>query len=406
MVWKSKEPIVIMILRILLACVFIYSGLTKAIDPVGTAYTFDGYFFSFRMSFLQIFSTFAAFVMPMIEFGLGIMMLLRVKIKLTSLLYLIMMSFFFLLTAWLALAEHLELKYHYNLGVVKDCGCFGAAIKLSNLQTFLKNVVIMVPTILIFIYRKRIPDIRMTELGKWLTVAATCCACLVLEAHCYRHLPIVDHSDWNTCTDLTKDYLGKDLIEEKGFMAWDPSIQDSIFMTEDELMAFFDTDEGAAYASTLEFDDNNIVTKVIQPYERAKNYNFMMKDTADVDLTPTLITHNNTRPLFLLFMQDLDEVNMKGLKGAELKKILEYCAKNDCDFYGITNTPRAEINKFVKEHNIPFQILCCDYYDPIKGPFFVRDAIHSNPGLIQLQNGMVRGKWAWRDFDEVLESEN
>ena len=399
MVWKSKEPILIMILRILLGCVFIYSGLTKAIDPVGTAYTFDGYFFSFRMSFLQIFSTFAAFVMPMIEFGLGVMMLLKIKMKLTSILYLIMMSFFLLLTAWLALAEHLEIKYHYNLGVVKDCGCFGAAIKLSNLQTFLKNVVIIIPTLIIFFKRKSIPDIRMTELGKWLMVGITCCSCLILEAHCYRHLPIKDYSDWKIGTDLTQDYIDQDLKTKSLYIYQDTINHKTIEITEDELMKMYETEEGSAYAESLEYVGDK--TDTIQKFKRAMNYNFTMEDAESNDLKSNLLSKENEKPLYLLFIYDLDEVNMEGLQSENLAKIINYCKDNDCDFYAITNTPRAEINKFIKEHKIPYEILCCSYYDAAKGPYFVRDAIHSSPGLFKIEKGVITGKWAWRDFGKV-----
>lgn len=38
---KQKEPIWLKIVRIALACVFLYSGFTKAIDPVATGITFD-----------------------------------------------------------------------------------------------------------------------------------------------------------------------------------------------------------------------------------------------------------------------------------------------------------------------------------------------------------------------------
>ena len=126
---SKKESIVLMILRIFLGCLFIFSGLSKAIDPIANAIQFDDYFISFRMPFMQIFSMFMAVVLTIVECTLGFMMLFRIKIKLTSVLYLAFMCFFFLLTAWLAIAEYLEVHYGYNFGIVKDCGCFGKAIK-------------------------------------------------------------------------------------------------------------------------------------------------------------------------------------------------------------------------------------------------------------------------------------
>ena len=409
-----------MIMRILLGCVFIFSGLTKAFDPVATSYTFDGYFFSFYLSFLQIFSTFAAFVMPIIELALGVMMLARIQIKLTSLLYLIMMSFFLLLTAWLALSEHMGWE-----NVVKDCGCFGTAIKLSNLQTFIKNVIIIIPTIIVYMYRKRIPETRLTQLGKVVVLGICCLSCLIMEAHFYRHLPASDtklgnkihhwlHKDdydtWAVGTDLTKYYIGQDEIRDKAhnfFLYKNPTTGDTVMIAEQEMNDNWDaiinqypwiataTDE--CYIG----DTTDTTTVILQPEIKAKNFHFTITDTLDQEMSKILISHDNPFPVYLLCMYDLDQVNSKGLKSKELQEIIKYCEANQCYFYGLTESPREEADKFVKDNNIKFEILC-SFSDPAHGITYVRDAIHSNPGIIRIERGVITGKWAWRDFDEVL----
>ena len=408
---NSKEPIVIAILRIAIACVFIFSGFTKIIDPVATSYTFDDYFFSFHMSFFQIFSTFAAFVLPFVEFTLGVMMLTKIQIKLTAWLYLLMMSFFLLLTAWLALAEHLEKNYGYQLNVVKDCGCFGTTVVLTNLQTFLKNVVIIIPTIVVFLYRNRIPETRLTGLGKAVVLLICCAFCFSLEAHYYRHLPANDtklgvwfhqkfHQDdyntWAVGTDLTINYIDTALITKSVYVYKDTVTGETVEITEEELAEL--PDDSPIYEMEYVTDK----TDTLQKFGRAENYNFTMEDAQSNDLKPTLISHDNDRPLYLLCMYDLDQVDIDGLNSEDLQKIISYCKDHQCDFYGLTNTPRVEIDKFVKDNKISFEILCCSYFDPAKGPYFVRDAIHANPGIVRIEKGVITGKWAWRDFDEVL----
>lgn len=390
----KKEPIVILILRILLGCLFIFSGLSKAIDPIANAIQFDDYFISFRMPFLQFFSMFCAVALTIVEFTLGVMMLFRVKIKLTATLYLLFMCFFFLLTAWLALAEYLEVNHGYDFGVVKDCGCFGKAIKLSNLQTFLKNVIIIIPTILIFLYRDHIPDIRLTELGKWLLIGLTMLIAGLIQLYCYRHLPIIDFSDWKIKSNVAESYIDKQQVTEVTYIYTD-SLGNEYSFTEDELLKKFEEDESF-------FDDKEAAReeeKLISELKRAPIQGFTMEDSIS-DYSADLLNENNTRPLFILFMTDLDETDIKGLESPYLAKIIQYCTDNQCDFVGLTNSSVKEIATFKKEHNITFPIYRSDC-DPIKGPFIVRDAIHANPGIIYVQNGIVMGKWNWRDFKKI-----
>ena len=392
---RKNEPIVIMILRILLGCVFIFSGLTKAIDPIANAIQFDDYFISFRMPFMQLFSMFMAICLTIVEFTLGVMMLLRIKIRLTSLFYLLFMCFFFLLTAWLALAEYLEIHHGYDFGVVKDCGCFGKAIKLSNFATFMKNVVIIIPTIIVFIYRDYIPDIRLTELGKWLLVAFFMFIAGMVQLYCYRHLPIIDFSDWKKGTNVQESYIDKQAVAETVYVYAD-SLGNEYRFNDAELMEKFETDPAF-------FDDKKDLdpeVKVISDIERAPIQGFTMEDSVS-DYSANFLDTANSRPLYILFMHYLDEVDERGIQSEDLQKIIAYCQENDADFVGLTNSTDAEIAAFKKEYGIEFPIYRSDC-DPVKGPFIVRDAIHANPGLIYVQNAIVKGKWAWRDFDEVL----
>ncbi len=392
---RKKEPIVILILRILLGCVFIFSGLSKAIDPIANAIQFDDYFISFRMPFMQLFSMFMAIALTIVEFTLGVMMLFRIKIRLTSLFYLLFMCFFFLLTAWLALAEYLEVHHGYDFGVVKDCGCFGKAIKMSNLQTFLKNVVIIIPTVLVFLYRDYIPDIRLTEVGKWIFVAVAVVVAGLVQLYCYRHLPVIDFSDWKVGMNVAESYIDKQAVSETVYVYGD-SAGNKYRFTEEELMAKFDNEPEF-------FDDKKDLdpeVKVISDIQRAPIQGFTMEDSVS-DYSADLLNVENNTPLYILFMSDLDEIDEEGIRSPELQKIIEKCKADKADFVGLTNSSVKEIAAFKNAYNITFPIYRSDC-DPVKGPFIVRDAIHANPGIIYVQNGVVQGKWAWRDFDDVL----
>ncbi|MDL2296553.1 DoxX family protein [Bacteroidales bacterium OttesenSCG-928-B11] len=394
---NRKEPVWIMILRILLAGVFLFSGFTKAIDPVGSAIQFDEYFTSFGMGFLHPISMFCAFAMNILEFTMGFMMLFRIKIKLTSLGYLLFMSFFFLLTAWLAIAEHLEVNYDYDFGVVKDCGCFGAAIKMNNLETFLKNVVIIIPTIIIFVKRKTIPAIRLTELGQWCFACVGGFIVLFLQIYCYRHLPIIDFSEWKKETDLVIQYIEQPGEKEMIFIYQSKRDSSVINLTVEDMETVADSNPN--FYDEYEYVDR--IDSLVKAPVKPKLPGFNMLDANGKDHANLLINRDNLTPLFLLVMPNVDDANGKAFADPNLQEIIKRSEENNLYFVGITNSTQEEVAAFTAKHNLSFPIYS-NPIDPVKGPFMVRDAIRSNPGLFLIERGFIKDKWAWRDIPPYM----
>ena len=78
------------------------------------------------------------------------------------------------------------------------------------------------------------------------------------------------------------------------------------------------------------------------------------------------------------------------------------CAEKDIPFVAVTNSEADDITAFVEEYGIEFPVYR-NPIDPAHGPFMVRDAVRSNPGLILIDKGVVTGKWAWRDLPQKAE---
>lgn len=391
---KKKEQIWVKIVRILLACVFLYSGFTKAIDPVATGIKFDEYFASFGMGFLHPLSIVCAFCMTAAEFTLGFMMLFRIKIRFTSICYLLFMGFFFLLTLWLAIAEYLEIHYGYNFGVVRDCGCFGQAVQLSNMQTFLKNVVIIIPTIIIFLKRKQIPDINLTELGQWCFAAIGAILVFGLQAYCFRHLPVKDYSNWKIGDNVADNFIEKTAVQDMVFIYMNASDSSIINLSEDQIMNITDSIPDF-YEQYVYLDRKD---SIISEYERAPHDGFNMLDETGSDHASEIFLGNV--PAYIFFMHNLEETNLKGIDNENFNNIVKYCNENGFVVVGITNSNQEAIEKFKAENNIEFPIYE-NTIDPVKGPFMVRDAVRSNPGLIIIDKGIVQQKYNWRDFQKV-----
>jgi uncharacterized membrane protein YphA (DoxX/SURF4 family) len=388
---KKQEPLWLKIIRILLAAVFLFSGFVKAIDPIAFSHTIGDYFFSFRMGFLQPFSLFIAVLPIVAEFTLGFMLLFRIRVKFTTTCYLLFMVFFFFLTAWLALAEHLEIHYGKDFGVVKDCGCFGKAIVISNLHTFLKNVVIIIPTIIVFIKRNKIPDIRLTILGQWCFATLGVLLVSFLQFYCYKHLPIIDFSDWKKGDNVAETFIEKPAKKDIVFVY--KEIADSTnqkTLTTEELSTVTDKQPDFYEKYTFVERRDEIIDSAYHP----KIPGFNMIDTLGYDHSFELISETNPHNVYIVFMYDLYEVDKEGVE-----KVKEWISSldNSAIVVAVTTAPENEITAFIKEHKftIPLYI---NPIDPIKGPFIVRDAVRANPGVIQIRSGKVVEKWNWRQL--------
>jgi Predicted membrane protein len=392
---KHKEPVWLMILRIVLAIVFLFSGFSKAIDLTAASIQFDDYFISFGMGFLHPISMFCAFAMTTLEFMLGFTMLFKLKIKLTALGYMLIMIFMFFLTMWLALAEHLETNYGYHFGVVKDCGCFGEVIKMSNLQTFLKNVPILIGGIIVFAKRKRIPEIKLTELGQWIVIVIAIILLSVFQMYSYRHLPLYDTSDWKIGNNVSEIYIEQPDEKEMIFIYRNAKDSTVVNIPLNE----FDAIESKIpdFYTAYEYVDR--IDSVVQEGHTPKIPGFNMIDSLGSEHSFELISVDNESKLFLLFLHDLSETNIDGLTSDKMKQLIQKVNENGEYFVAVTNSTQEEINEFVATHQIEFPIYC-NPIDPVTGPFMTRDAIRSNPGLILIEKGIVINKWSWRDIPE------
>jgi len=386
---KHKQSIWITILRILLACVFIFSGLAKAVDPVASGIKMDEYFTSFGMGFMHPFSLWLGIIMNIVEFTLGFMLLFRIRVRLTMLGYLLFMTFFFFLTAWLAVAEHLEVYYGFVFGVVKDCGCFGQAIAMSNLETFLKNVLLLIFVLIVFANSKSIPDIRLTLLGQWLFAFIGGGLVLLLQSYCLNNLPLIDFSHWKKGTDIVEIFIEKPAQIDILFLYQNEKGEEKLLSMEEMTNI---TETIPNFYETYNYIEriDSVISEAIHP----KVSGFSMLDNQGRDFADIYL---NKEIVCLLFMHDLDEVNEKAMASEQLKNRIADCKNNNIDFVAITNSPFDEIDKFIKNYNITFPIYL-NPIDPVKGPFIVRDAIRSNPGLIVLKNGVVAEKRGWRRF--------
>jgi uncharacterized membrane protein YphA (DoxX/SURF4 family) len=357
------------IFRILVGLVFIFSGFVKGVDPMGTVFRMNDYFIAFGIPWAIPFSLALTIFLCTLEFTIGVSLFFNLWIKGTAWVLLAMMTYFTILTLFDAL---------FNL--VPDCGCFGDAVKLTNLQTFLKNIVLMAFVVPIFLWRKKFKG-GVPVVPQVLVLLVFALAYGWMTIHAYRHLPIIDFMAWkegkrinNVTTEPSKFYVtykNKTTGEQKEFLAPNYPWNDSVWMSKWVFVSQRPADKG---------NDNAMVLRI--------------EDESGNDLTADVL--NIPDYSFILVSYDLKGFDVSLVK--KINTIALSALEDGYSFTGLTNATPEDIRQFTEANRLQFPLYNAD-------DVILKTMNRSNPGLILLNDGVVVKKWAWRDlpsYDEVV----
>lgn len=175
-------------LRWLLGGVFIFSGLVKCVDPVGTSVFVDKYLATYSLEALLPMSLAIAVSLAVVEVTMGMLLVIGVLkryVALAATIFLLLFTAVTLLNA--------------TLLPIGDCGCFGDAVKLTPWQTFLKNLVLL--PMAVVVWRNSVvakPKWRRVAIVMAVVVAIP----LAINLYSLRYLPIVDFMPYKLGVDL------------------------------------------------------------------------------------------------------------------------------------------------------------------------------------------------------------
>jgi len=350
--------------RILIGIVFVFSGFVKGVDPLGTAYRLEDYFIAFNWEFFIPLALFFSILLCTVEFVTGVMLLLNVQMKFTSWLLLIMMAFFTVLTLNDAL---------YN--PVPDCGCFGDAIKLTNWQTFYKNLLILPLAMLVFVYRKKF--IPLTSSGRqWLIALFFIGMFGSFSYMCYSHLPVIDFTEWKTGNKLYPEnpkpvnyyltYKNKQSGEQKEYLSPNYPFNDSIWMAQWEFVSQRVEDPNTYYGKSL-----------------------IISDTTGNNATESII--RNLDYQLIINSYDLTTADKEAFK-----QLNDFCAKAYNDNIAtavLVSAEPSDIAQFSKENNLQLDFYTAD-------DIVLKSIVRSNPGLLLMKDGVILKKWHHNDIPD------
>jgi uncharacterized membrane protein YphA (DoxX/SURF4 family) len=345
---------------------FVFSGLIKINDPVGTAIKLEEYFEVFSGDIAPFFHVFVPYALPLavlvctLEVILGVALLANFRRKDTLWSLLALIVFFTFLTFYSA---------YFNK--VTDCGCFGDAIKLTPWGSFTKDIILLVLIVLMFVLGKEQNINKQSKASLYTVVISTVFSCFVAY-WAVAHLPFIDFRAYKVGVNIAKE---------------------------------LQPEEPADIEYIFEKDGKEVRSKqYLMPETGHKYIDFEVKNPEKSQ--PKIKDYNVSDP-------EGNDVTQETLTGVKLFVIFHHLAKADLE----SIAPIVALAKALPP-TIQTIAITSDgsnfeefrHQNQLAIPYYVADgtmlktAMRANPGLMLVKDGTVLAKWHHNDTptaDEV-----
>jgi len=396
--------------RLLVGSLLIISGVIKANDALGFSYKLIEYFTEgiLGMEFLQPYTLVMAMSICILEILLGVALIFGLKGKLTTTLNVLMMLFFTFLTFYSA---------YYDK--VKDCGCFGDALKLTPWESFTKDVVLLFFSAILFLFRKKIfpnksredlkyvvPSLLLIALfsvgvtgwwfpvlfsvivyvlmlvikrfdkSQWRLISLSLIASLIFTVYCYNHLPIKDFRAFKVDNSIAEGMVvPADAL---------PAIIEYTWIIEkDGIKTTYTGDYPAIDGGKLVGNSS----KTIREAEEPKIHDFMIE--GETDDTELFLSKDN---VLVVVAYDFAKSSDEGFK--VIKKATDEAIKKGYTVIGMTaETPENRVAK-IAEYDLNFQFYFCD-------AITLKTIVRANPGVFEMDKAIIQQKFHWNDIDKL-----
>lgn len=354
------------IIRFLVGGLFIFSGMIKVNDPVGTAIKMEEYFEIFSLDIAGFFHYLVPFALPIsiflvvVEVVLGVALLFNYKQNTTLKSLMVIILFFTALTGYSAITNS-----------VTDCGCFGDAIKLTPWESFIKDIVLVVLILILYLSEHDVQS-KASERRNHFVVGGSLVISLGLALYAVAHLPFIDFRAYKIGNHIptemlpSAEYVYEYVMEKDG---------------EEHRFETYPTDPSYKF----------VAMNHLNPEAAPKITDFGVWND-EGDFTEAVFEGNK---LFVI-LYDVSKADRESIEDInDLVKALG----NNIEIYALTASDGAAFEQFQTETglNIPY------YYTDAT---VLKTIVRSNPGLWLMKNGTVQGKWHHNDvpnYSQVLD---
>ena len=358
----------------MLGLLFIFSGLIKLNDPVGTAYKLEEYFevfagdvpaLSWLFDPLKNASRFLSVALSSLEVILGVALLLRWYLRQTLYVLLALLVFFTFLTF-----------YSAAFNKVTDCGCFGDFVKLTPWTSFGKDVFLLVLWVVVFAGQKHLRRVFVRGTPGLMAMTFASALAIGIGVRALGHLPYFDFLPYKVGNNISA------LMKP----AEAPRYQYTFTRHgQTRTASEFPTDTTWKYKSMT----------VLNP-DKSKPVitDFVISDPDGNDVTQQVLTGNK----LILIVQNTNKADRE--RFSQFNQLFTEAAKSrkHIDVLTITSTSAGKFDSFRHDVN-----LATPYY--FADATLLKSIIRSNPGLLVLHDGTVMAKYHYHDIPALYQVE-
>ena len=354
------------VIRFIVGGLFIFSGLIKVNDPVGTSIKLEEYFDVFSNDiagffyYLKPFALELGIFLVVVEVVLGVMLILGVRSKFTVWALGLMILFFTFLTFYSA---------YFNK--VTDCGCFGDAIKLTPWESFYKDLILLVLIAILFLFQADLPK-SSPKWAKGVTMGVLIVS-FVLAITAVRNLPFIDFRAYKVGVNIPQNMQPSARLEYSYVMK-----KDGELVTFDQ----YPSDE------SLEFVEMNLKNPDALP----KISDFAVWND-EGDFSEEVFTGNKV----LILVSSMAKMSDDSF--IELDQLVKSLSGSPVQPVFVAADSQEKIQNFTATRGWDLLSLQAD-------ATVVKTMIRSNPGIMVLKDGVVLAKYHHGntpDASEVLD---
>ena len=350
--------------RLAVGLVFLFSSFVKGVDPMGTTFKVQEYMtawsignitFEWALPLADIMSV----LLICAEFLVGVLLITNAYRRLSAWLLVLMMLFFTVTT----LVDAITNK-------VTDCGCFGDAVKLTNWQTFWKNVALDVPTVWIFLTKNMRRKRRFERDGLVFIFAAA--AMLVFEIYNIKHEPVIDFRPWKVGNEMM------DLESNEGVKSYVTYRNTKTGESEEfESAQLMDKLSDSEWAAEWEWESSRVVDprEIMAP-------GFSMLDLEGEDHAMDLLPAEDG--MIVVTVHHIDKVSNKGV--VEVKRAVTLAEDNGIQIVMLTAALPEEVQAWMADNDISG----LDYY--FADATAIETMMRGNPGFMYVKKATVVDK--------------